>query len=216
MDKVGHWDNVYSTKSVTEVSWFQMNPDLSLALLRGTHGVEQGEVSIEEKRAQGVIDVGGGASVLVDFLLADGFSHLAVLDISHEGLEKSKARLGEANAAQVEWIVEDITKFAPQRQFAAWHDRAVLHFLNEEADRARYMAALKAGLIIGGIAVIAAFAPDGPTKCSGLPIVQYDRDGMCALLGPSFALVHKQHESHTTPGGSVQSFNYFKFVKVSE
>lgn len=160
----------------------------------------------------GVIDVGGGASVLVDFLLDAGFSKLAVLDISAAALEHARRRLGK-RADSVEWLEADVTTFQPARQFGLWHDRAVFHFLTDEVDRQKYVQALKRTLTLGGQVVIATFALDGPPKCSGLEVARYDAASICAELGAEFRLVEQASETHTTPWETEQKFGYFRFAR---
>lgn len=204
LNRKAHWQQIYAEKSPTEVSWFQTEPVLSLKF------IEHCQLDVSDP----VIDVGGGASVLVDRLLARGFSSVAVLDISATALTASRQRLGAA-AERVEWIEADITRFAPQRRFALWHDRAVFHFLTDPDDRRRYVAALKTALRPGGYVIIAPFAVGGPERCSGLPIVQYDAGKIRAELGPEFRLMEEQAERHQTPAARVQAFSYFRLQRVT-
>ncbi len=199
--KKEHWEQVYQRRSPFEVSWYQENPTHSLSLIRNS--------SISH--TESVIDVGGGASQLVDTLLQEGYQNLTILDISATALEHARNRLGAA-ADNVHWIESDITRFIPSQQFALWHDRAVFHFLTEAADRAQYIDALKQGLQPGGHLIIAAFSPDGPTQCSELDIVQYDKDKMVRTLGRDFELLEQTSEAHTTPANKIQHFNYFHFI----
>src|SRR5690606_18930920 len=164
------------------------------------------------RRAAAVVDVGGGASTLVDHLLEQGLAP-TVVDISHEALEHSRSRLG-ARADDVRWVVADVTKCRPQAQFDLWHDRAVLHFLIERASQQAYAACLRAALKPGGYAIIAGFAPGGPEKCSGLPVVQHDAASLSALLGREFELTHTRNETHRTPSGAEQAFRYHVFRKI--
>jgi len=157
----------------------------------------------------GVIDVGGGASVLVDCLLDDGYTHIAVLDVSGAALNHSRTRLG-ARAGIVEWFEADVTSFEPPHRFGLWHDRAVFHFLTGADDRRGYLATLHRTLQPGGSVVISTFALDGPAKCSGLDVVRYDEQAMLAELGPEFELQEVRHESHITPWQSEQRFIYFR------
>ncbi len=168
-----------------------------------------------------VIDVGGGASVLVDCLLEEGFQSISVLDIAEAALKKSKQRLvdhgmGQQATDNVNWVVSDVTKFFPVKDnsFAVWHDRAVLHFLTNENDRLAYVEVLNRSLAVGGIVVIAAFAVDGPKKCSGLDVIQYDTDRIVALLGDNYRLLQEATELHHTPFNTDQKFSYFKFVRT--
>lgn len=203
VEKKTHWEEVYRTKSPTEVSWFQRQPAVSVELIEAC-GIG---------RDDPVIDVGGGASRLVDQLLVRGFRRLAVLDISGTAIVHAKERLGK-NADSVEWYETDITGFVPPHPFALWHDRAVFHFLTAEADRRRYVEALRKATTPMGHVIIATFAIGGPEKCSGLDIVQYDAPSMCAELGNGFELVEERDELHITPADKEQKFAYFRFRRV--
>ena len=195
-----HWNRTYQAKGPGEVSWYQRRPDLSLALIAAS-GVS---------KDAGVIDVGGGASVLVDCLLDDGYRQLAVLDVSGAALNHSRSRLG-ARAGTVEWFEADVTSFEPPHRFGLWHDRAVFHFLTGADDRRAYLATLHRTLQPGGTVVISTFALDGPAKCSGLDVVRYDEQAMAAELGPEFQLQEVRRETHVTPWQSEQRFIYFRF-----
>lgn len=197
-----HWEKIYQEKSPLEVSWYQQEPTLSLNLIQ--------HCQLEKSGA--IIDVGGGASRLIDHLIQKGYQHLAVLDISANALEIAKQRLDD-KADVVEWFSSDITEFIAPHPFDLWHDRAVFHFLTEAADRQKYIAALKAALPTGGNLILAAFAIGGPTKCSGLDIVQYDAAKICRELGEEFELVEEAGETHLTPSGGEQLFSYFRFVR---
>ena len=200
MNREEHWNQVYQTKGTDDVSWYQRRPDLSLALIAAS-GV---------RKDAGIIDVGGGASTLVDFLLDDGYSNLAVLDLSAAALSHSRSRLG-ARAGGVEWFVTDVTSFEPPHRFGLWHDRAVFHFLTAADDRRGYVATLRRTLQPGGSVVISTFAPDGPPKCSGLEVMRYDAQSLCAELGVEFQLQEVRHETHRTPWQSEQRFIYLRF-----
>ena len=202
MNRKAHWDKVYSNKSPLEVSWYQKEPVLSIQLIENT--------GISTDAA--IIDIGGGASVLVDRLNQRGFQHLAVLDISGNALSYAKKRLASA-ADEIEWFESDITRFQPPHQFELWHDRAVFHFLTQANDRERYVKTLKQSLIPGGHLIMAAFAIGGPTKCSGLDIVQYDAAKLLAELGSGFTLVEENAEIHVTPSNKTQQFTYFRLIK---
>lgn len=196
-----HWEQVYSTKLVTEVSWFQEHSEVSLDLIDRS-GVGTGGA---------IIDVGGGASRLVDDLLAKGYQDLTVLDVSAAALSIAKQRLG-THAEAVNWLEADITSVVlPRRRFDLWHDRAVFHFLTEGADRARYVQAVRDSVRPGGHVIVAAFGPDGPTKCSGLPVVRYDPERLHDELGPGFERIEHATEDHRTPSGAVQRFVYCHF-----
>ena len=195
-----HWNQVYRSKRPDEVSWYQRRPDLSLALIAAS-GVA---------KDSGIIDVGGGASTLVDCLLDEGYTHLAVLDVAGEALARNRSRLG-ARATGVEWLEADVTTFEPTRRFGLWHDRAVLHFLTEAADRRAYVATLRRTLRPGGAVVIATFAPDGPPKCSGLDVRRYDEASIQEELGAEFRLEEVCRETHVTPWRAEQRFAWFRF-----
>lgn len=199
-DSKQHWENIYSEKSPLEVSWHQQEPTLSLNLIQ----------NCQLKKSSAIIDVGGGASLLVDKLLEQGYGKLAVLDISSKALELAKQRLGE-KAETIEWYASDITEFVAPHSFSLWHDRAVFHFLTEATDRQKYIAALKAALPSGGYLILAAFAIGGPTLCSGLEIVQYDAAKLSHELGDEFELIEEGGETHLTPAGGEQLFGCFSF-----
>jgi SAM-dependent methyltransferase len=195
-----HWQNVYTKKGENEVSWFQENPAPSLELI----------AQIRAPPASAILDIGGGASRLVDHLIDLGFQDVTVLDLSEAALEAAKARLGSL-AAQVHWIVADATVWEPQKAYDVWHDRAAFHFLTEDRDRAAYVARLERALKMGGYAIIATFALDGPERCSGLPVVRYDPASLGQTLGRAFHLVHTRRHAHATPWGSDQSFQFSVF-----
>jgi ubiquinone/menaquinone biosynthesis C-methylase UbiE len=201
-DRKAHWQHVYQEKSPLDVSWYQKEPKLSLELIYRT-GVSDDEP---------IIDVGGGASVLVDFLCKDGFTNVSVLDISENALADAKKRLGDL-AKNIEWIESDITEFSSSHKFSLWHDRAVFHFLTNEYDRKKYVNALSQALKAGGHLIIAAFAIGGPDKCSGLEIVQYDSSKLKAELGEEFELLEERSEIHITPANKEQKFMYFRFIR---
>ena len=157
-----------------------------------------------------LLDVGGGASLLVDHLLRAGYRDITVLDISRAALEQARQRLGK-QAHGVNWIEADITRFTPDRRFALWHDRAVFHFLLETDDRERYVEALHGGLGPGGQVIIAPFTPGGPRKCSGLDIAQYEAEGLQTILGSDMRLLEQRAEEHRTPDGRTQKFGFFRF-----
>ncbi|MBF0256755.1 MAG: methyltransferase domain-containing protein [Gammaproteobacteria bacterium] len=205
-DRAAHWQQVYETKSPLEVSWYQQEPRLSLELIEHARIDPVGGDG-------GIIDVGGGASLLVDRLCALGYRQLAVLDISASALAWARERLGE-QAAAIDWINCDITRFVPPRRYALWHDRAVFHFLTEAADRAAYRAALEQALVPGGQLIIGAFAIGGPLQCSGLDIVQYDAAKLQQELGDGFELLEQTSEQHRTPAGKDQAFNFCRFRRL--
>jgi len=200
-----HWESVYQNKSPLEVSWYQQDPALSLRLIRDTR------LALDAP----VIDIGGGASRLVDKLCESAYTRVSVLDISAKALAHAKHRLA-GKASAVQWYEADVTDFNPPHRFALWHDRAVFHFLTSVEDRERYIAVLKQALVPGGHLIIMTFAIDGPVKCSGLDIVQYDAEKMTAELGAGFELVETGNEVHLTPTGNPQKFAFFRFVFFPE
>ena len=199
-ERHAHWQSVYGTKAPGDVSWFQERPDVSLALIEAT--------GLSNEAA--ILDVGGGASTLVDHLLGLGHSSLAVLDISEEALQHAQGRLG-FDADRVQWIASDVTRWRPGAPVDLWHDRAVLHFLTAREDQQAYADTLRASLKPCGWAIIAGFAPGGPLKCSGLEIVQHDANSLAELLGYEFELIETRDEVHHTPWGAEQAFRYHLF-----
>lgn len=201
-DRSTHWQNVYATKGETEVSWFQDSPAISLEMIRAA----------SPDRAAAIIDIGGGASRLVDALLQDGYRNLAVLDLSGNALNTAKERIGPA-ASTVDWIVADATTWGPARTWDIWHDRAAFHFLTDPHDRAAYVERLRSAVAPDGQVIIATFAPDGPEKCSGLPVQRHDSASLSAELGPEFELVETRNETHRTPWHSTQAFQFSRFKR---
>ena len=198
----GHWENVYATKAETAVSWYQPHSVRSLELI----------AAAAPNPAATIIDVGGGASQLVDDLIAKGYTDLTVLDVAEEALAKSRDRLG-SDASKVAWVVADTTEWHPSRTYDVWHDRAVFHFLTEPAQQAAYLAALRAGTSAGSSVIMATFALDGPEKCSDLPVQRYSPATLAARLGPAFVLMRQADETHETPWGSQQRFTYAMFKR---
>lgn len=197
-----HWERIYSARSPAEVSWYQKEPALSLQLIQNSGLAKEDPI----------IDVGGGASVLVDRLLDKGYRRLAVLDISSTSLAYAQKRLGD-HARQVEWFTADVTEFVPPHPFSLWHDRAVFHFLTRPEDRKKYVRVLKNTLKPGGHLVLASFAMHGPTKCSGLDVVRYDSGKLMCELGDQFELVGETGERHVTPDNKEQAFTWFHLVR---
>jgi SAM-dependent methyltransferase len=197
-----HWEAVYRNKSPLEVSWYQQEPTLSFSLINGV------SVPLDAP----VIDIGGGASTLVDKLSDAGFTNISVLDVSGAALAHAKQRLAHKSSA-VRWYEEDVTSFEPPHRFLLWHDRAVFHFLTRSEDRKNYVDVLERSLLPGGHIIIMTFAIGGPEKCSGLDIVQYDADKLTTELGAGFELLETGFEVHLTPSGNQQKFVYFRLVK---
>ena len=194
-----YWNGRYSTIGSTHVSWFEASPGTSLELLDRC-GITA---------AASVIDVGGGASLLVDSLLERGHRDLAVLDLSSDALDEARLRTADHRTA-VEWIVGDVREFAPARRWDVWHDRAAFHFQVDADDRRRYVRALRDGLAEDGLIIMATFAEDGPEQCSGLPVRRYDADRLFAELsaGVPLELLAAERHVHVTPSGSQQPFTW--------
>ncbi len=204
LGRQAHWENVYGTKGETEVSWFQESPTISLDLIRATR------VGLDAA----IIDVGGGASRLVDALLDHGFEAVTVLDVTEKALATSKARLG-TRASKVRWFVADVTKWEPSQTFDVWHDRAAFHFLTEPKDRAAYAERVLRAVRPGGYVIIGTFAIDGPERCSGLPIVRHDATSLAETLGRGFELVESRRHDHQTPMGGTQRFQFSTFRRLA-
>jgi hypothetical protein len=197
-----HWDGVYSQRAIDKVSWFEATPARSLEWIAATGVAPEAAL----------IDVGGGASTLVDELLARGHTDITLLDVSGEVLELVGKRLGERRRF-VELIALDVTTFRPSRTYALWHDRAVFHFMTDEPGRRGYLEALLAGTHPGSHILLSTFGPEGPTRCSGLPTARYDADALATALGRSFRLMRSALEIHTTPGGAAQQFLHTHFTR---
>ncbi len=191
----GHWDGVYASRAVTDVSWYQANPSYSLELI-----ADAGTLLDEP-----VIDIGGGGGVLVDHLLGRGYTDVTVLDIAAGALAASQNRLGREATAH--WITADVLAWRPARRYQLWHDRAVFHFLAEAADRDRYRAVLHHALARGGHIVLGTFAGDGPARCSGLPTARYTPEDLAAEFS-DYRVLRSTREEHRTPAGSVQPFTW--------
>lgn len=203
MDRKQHWDTVYQDRSPDAVSWYQARPEPSLSLI---------DASCLQSDAA-ILDVGGGASNLVDHLLAAGYADLTVLDLSEAALDCAKSRLGE-EAARVHWLETDITRFAPSRRYALWHDRAVLHFLTDPDDQGRYREALLRGTRPGSHVIIGTFAPDGPRQCSGLDVTRYSHTTLQRFLGAPFRLREHRRYLHKTPWEAAQRFLFAHFQRL--
>ncbi len=198
-----HWDKAYQSKGEAGVSWFEDTPAVSLDLIR-RHA---------PMASTSLIDIGAGASRLVDALIAAGMSDITVLDLSPAALDAARARLG-TRADAVHWIAADVTTWRPDRRYDLWHDRAAFHFLTDASDRAAYIERLTGAVVPGGHAIVATFAPDGPERCSGLPVVRYDPGALAEVVGPSFRLVEHIEHQHRTPGNTIQSFQFSVFERV--
>jgi SAM-dependent methyltransferase len=194
-----HWDQAYAQGERTR-SWFEEHPTASLRML------DAAGVTADNS----VIDVGGGASPLIDALLSRGHRDLTVLDISATALRVARQRLQEAQRS-VEWIVTDLLSWSPPRTYVVWHDRAVFHFATTDVDRRRYLTALQAATHSGSAAIFGCFAPDGPDSCSGLPVTRHSADDLAATLGNDWTLVATEREHHQTPAGGTQPFTWAAF-----
>jgi SAM-dependent methyltransferase len=203
LERRSHWENVYGTKTEEEVSWFEERPAVSLELIHATG----------EAKDAAIIDIGGGASRLVDALLQEGYSDVTVLDLSERALAVAQARLGD-RAARVTWITADVTGWKPAATFDVWHDRAAFHFLTEPEERSAYVARVLQALRVGGHLIIGTFAVDGPERCSGLPVQRHGAASLADLLGPVFALAETRSHRHLTPMGRVQRFQFSRFHRT--
>lgn len=200
-DLAAHWDQAYVESEATR-SWFQQQPGMSLRMLDAA-GVSP---------ADSVIDVGGGASALARALLERRFRDITVLDVSATGTRAARQRLG-AEADHVQWLIADLLAWQPRRQYQVWHDRAVFHFVTTAQDRRRYLQALDAATEPGAIAVFGCFAPDGPLRCSGLPVARYSAPELAGQLGDQWTLISRDREEHVTPAGAVQPFTWAALCK---
>ena len=205
MNRKDHWEKVYDGKRSVDLTWFQEKPTTSLSLIRDADLGPQARV----------LDVGGGTSRLPFFLLLEGFRQVSVLDVSGKALAIAKAQLGH-RAEEVEWFEGDLLDFEPPHRWALWHDRAVFHFLTSPEDRQAYCRVLSRGLEPGGHLIIATFALDGPSKCSGLDVVQYSPESLLAVLGSEYQLRGSVNEAHPTPTGGTQNFVYSWFQRKAE
>lgn len=202
--RAAYWQTVYESKGEREVSWFQESPSPSLELI----------ALVDAKPTSSIVDIGGGASRLVDALLTAGYSDLTVLDLSDAALAASRVRLGAAGDG-VDWIVADVTTWQPTRTYDIWHDRAAIHFLNAPEEQAAYVACVRRAVRIGGHVIIGTFAIDGPDKCSGLPVTRHTADSITALLGAGFTLTDHRRHQHATPWHSEQHFQFSSFIRSS-
>ncbi len=198
MDVQQHWERIHSTKAPDRVSWFSPHLDTSLSLI---------ERAVSNRSAS-IIDVGGGASTLVDDLIGRGFKNAIVLDISQAAIDIAKKRLGEA-AELVQWMCGDVTRVTlPARAYDMWHDRAVFHFLTTPEERLGYVRNVTLAVKPGGHVIVSTFGPEGPDKCSGLDVMRYDAGSLHQEFGRRFRLVESSQELHHTPSGTIQQFLY--------
>jgi len=201
-DRKKHWEEIYQTKQLHEVSWFQPKPETSLDFVR------QSELPADAK----IIDIGGGDSFLVDHLLDLGYRDITVLDISKSAIDRAKLRLGE-HADKVKWIIADIASFQPPEQYDFWHDRAAFHFLTLDPEIDHYIETLEKSIRTNGFLVIGTFSENGPKKCSGIEIKQYSESSMTELLKGTFEKLGCITIDHTTPSGNIQNFIFCSFRK---
>ncbi|MES1261488.1 MAG: class I SAM-dependent methyltransferase [Acidobacteriota bacterium] len=198
MNTAEHWEKIYGTKAPNQVSWFRPHLETSLALIERAAG----------DRAASIIDVGGGASSLLDDLLARGYWNITVLDISQAALDVAKLRAGDAGKS-IHWLVADVTEAnLPAHSYDVWHDRAVFHFLTQPEQRIAYVQNVAMAVKPGGHVIVSTFGPEGPSKCSGLDVMRYDSDALHDEFGGRFRLVETSKELHDTPFGTTQQFLY--------
>lgn len=203
MQKKEHWETVYSTKSPDSVSRFQEHAETALDFIK----------KLNLEKSISIIDVGGGASTLVDDLLLNGYWRLSVLDLSGAALETAKKRIG-SNSENVQWFEADVTEMQfPKHQFEVWHDRAVFHFLTKSEERRAYIKNITHSVKPNGHIIISTFAEDGPTQCNGLPVMRYSAETLQAEFGENFLLKEHLNENHNTPFGTTQKFVFCHFVK---
>lgn len=200
--KKDHWENIYLTKQPGEVSWTQEVPRTSLDFIH----------SFQLPKTARIIDIGGGDSKLVDFLLDENFENITILDISAQALERARQRLGD-KADKVKWVVQDITEFEPETVFDCWHDRATFHFLTTKEQVSKYLATARLSIGKSAYAVIGTFSENGPEKCSGLPIKQYSEEVLTKELKNGFEKIKCVTEDHNTPFNTVQNFLFCSFKR---
>ena len=193
-----HWDDIYGNRDIDKLGWYEQRPDTSLELIRSIV-----KLPLQTK----LLDVGGGTSTLVDYLINDGYQSIAVLDISAEGLHIAKRRLGE-RADKVKWILGDITAQTNLSTFDVWHDRAVFHFITDDDKRKKYAEIASNTVPVEGHLIIGTFALDGVPKCSGLPVCRYDSYGLSQIFEPAFKMVESRRHVHITPSGSTRPFTF--------
>lgn len=203
IDQKEHWSDIYDRKDAKEVSWFQTEPKMSLNLIK----------NLQLDISNSILDVGAGASTLVDFLLRDGFKNIYLLELAQSAFDQTRKRLA-SRSNEIQWLVGDVRDFKVPVQLDLWHDRAVFHFLTQSEDQESYVKNLNASLKVGAYFIIATFAEDGPLKCSGLEIVRYSKEELVNKVGKNFELLDFQKETHISPSGMEQKFNYWVFKRV--
>ena len=199
-DKKQHWENVYQTHPLTQVSWYEPIPDTSLTIIK----------NFKLPKDAAIIDIGGGDSLLVDYLLMMGYTNITVLDISAKAIERAKARLGE-NAVLVKWVVSDVLEFTSTEKYDLWHDRATFHFLTDPGEQQKYLDMVHRYLTPNGYMVLSTFSTDGPEKCSGLPVQQYTENTLPTLFDRYFEKIRCFTKMHITPFNTIQSFVFCSF-----
>lgn len=200
-DRKQHWENIYSTKQLNEVSWYQPTPETSLQFIQ--------ELNVPKEAS--IIDIGGGDSFLVDYLLELGYKNITVLDISKKAIERAKLRLGQ-KGQNIKWIEADASNFDPQEKYDLWHDRAAFHFLTDEKEIKHYLKSAKKGIKESGNLIIGTFAVDGPKKCSGIEITQYSEESLSNRFY-SFKKINCRNIEHVTPFNTIQKFIFCSFKK---
>jgi SAM-dependent methyltransferase len=200
-----HWENVYQTKTITEVGWYQPTPLTSISFIE----------ALDLSRDVNIIDVGGGDSFLIDYLLKQGYHSISVLDISAKAIERAQQRLG-SDCQNVKWIISDASSFIPEEKYDVWHDRATFHFLTDDDEVQHYLSSLNQSLKAGGYFIIGTFSTSGPKKCSGLDIRQYDTPDLVKLLGPDYKIIKCITPDHITPGGQIQHYTFCCFQRIRD
>ncbi len=194
--RTAHWDSVYQRLTPSGVSWYESEASTSLSLIK----------DLNLPTDTSILDVGGGASTLVDGLVAGGYSDVSVLDLSSAALDAARHRLGPD--VPVRWLNEDLLNWAPDRRYGLWHDRAVFHFLTEPEDRTRYLDLMDRAVAAGGRVIMLTFAPEGPDRCSGLPVARYSAEDLASALAPNFEVIDSGRQAHVTPSAITQPFTW--------
>ena len=197
-----HWENIYSTKGMTEVSWYQKVPETSLELIK----------RVAKKKDASIIDIGGGDGFLVDELIQLGYNNITILDISEKAINKAKRRLGDI-AKNVKWIISDITEFNATEKYDIWHDRAVFHFLTKDSDIEKYKSVVNINVKKNGHFILATFAENGPDKCSGLSVIKYSAQDQAVEFKDNFTPLDSFKYEHQTPFSTTQNFTFSVFGK---
>lgn len=197
-----HWQNIHKTKTIEDVSWYEIKPEMSLKLI----------INATKTKQDSIIDIGGGDSFLADHLLKLGYTNITVLDISEHAINKAKERLGE-NSKKINWIVSDITLIEFDRNFDIWHDRAAFHFLTSNNEIDAYKTLMNKHISKNGSLILGSFSDSGPLKCSGISVKQYSKDQLLEFAKPNFTLLEHHNYQHKTPFNSTQNFIFGRFSK---